>query len=136
MIRNERPFESECRALFVFFTTALLVATHWPGLDIRGPIDRTDLIIHCCVFFIWTCLLYGAGFIASCQRCSCGKRRLIWTAVVGICFAVFDESTQPFFSRVFDPFDLVADCTGVLLAVSAIALTQKHLRWGGTLRSV
>lgn len=135
MIRNERVFEPECRALFVFFTAALLVATHWPGLYIRGPIDRTDLIIHAGVFCIWTWLFYGSGLMLGGKVCPCGKRRLVWTAVVGVCFAVFDETTQPIFMRVFDPLDLIADITGVLIAIGTIAIAQRQLRWGGTIRS-
>lgn len=135
MIRNERLFVPECRALLVFFTAALLLATHWPGLSVQGPIDRTDLIVHCGVFCVWTWLLYGSGFILGGKVCSCGKRRLIWTAVVGVCFAVFDETTQPIFRRVFDPLDLIADITGVLIAIGTISIAQRQLRWGGTIRS-
>lgn len=135
MIRNERVFEPECRALLVFFTVALLLATHWPGLSVQGPIDRTDLIVHCGVFCVWTWLLYGSGFILGGKVCPCGKRRLIWTAVVGVCFAVFDETTQPIFRRVFDPLDLIADITGVLIAIGTIAIAERQLRWGGTIRS-
>lgn len=115
----------EFRAWFVFYTAALLTATHWPGLTVKGPIDRTDLIIHVCVFCLWTLLLYGAGFVAAGTRCACGRRRLIWTAMVGLCFAVFDETTQPLFSRVFDLWDLGADCVGVLVGVGLIAVFRR-----------
>tara|TARA_A100000171_G_scaffold49507_1_gene58746 strand:+ start:1124 stop:1534 length:411 start_codon:yes stop_codon:yes gene_type:complete len=125
LIRNERLFEPECRALFVFFTVALLVATHWPGLYIPGPFSRTDLIVHAGVFCVWTWLFYGSGFILGGRVCPCGTRRLIWTAVIGMCFAVFDETTQPLFRRVFDLWDLIADIVGVLLAVGLIALSRR-----------
>lgn len=135
MIRNERPYEPECRALFVFFTAALVLATHWPGLEIRGPIDRTDLIIHAGVFCVWTWLFYGSGFLLGGRLMRCPRRRLIWTGVVGVCFAVLDETTQPLVRRVFDPLDLVADSFGVVLALAVIAIAERQLRWGGLLRS-
>lgn len=110
----------ELRAWFVFYTGLLLTATHWPGLTVKGPVDRTDLIIHVCAFGLWTLLLFGAGLIRV-----CGRWRLVWTTVAGLCFAVFDETTQPLFGRMFDLWDLAADCVGVLLAITLIALTQR-----------
>ncbi len=108
------------RIAWIFYTLALLTATHWPGLVVHGPVNWTDKIIHCGVFFVWTMLLYGAGLVAAGGVCACGRRRLIWTAVAGMGFAVFDETTQPMFSRVFDLLDLAADCLGVLLAVGLL----------------
>jgi len=127
MIRSIPAWRAEFRALFVFFTAALLVATHWPGLSVEGPIDRTDLVIHVGVFCVWTILLYGAGFVAAGGLCSCGRRRLVWTTVAGLCFAVFDETTQPLFGRMFDLWDLAADCVGVLLGVGLIALARRFV---------
>lgn len=120
MIRAGRAMQPELRAWFVFYTALLLTATHWPGLTVKGPVDRTDLIIHVCAFCLWTLLLFGAGLIRV-----CGRWGLVWTAVAGLCFAVLDETTQPLFSRVFDLWDLAADCVGVLLAVALIAVWRR-----------
>lgn len=110
------------RAGFVFYTIALLIATHWPGVAIHGPIDRTDLVIHAGVFFWWTVLLYGAGLVAAGPRYGrvCFTRRIVWTMVAGVAFAVFDEKTQPIFGRVEDWTDMAADSLGVLVAGGVI----------------
>lgn len=117
MKREPNPWRSVSRAALGVYTALLLTATHWPGLVVQGPVDWTDKIIHCGVFCIWTCLFYLAQLIGG---CTCGKRRLIWAIVSGFCFAVFDETTQPIFNRVFDLLDLAADCLGVLLAAGLI----------------
>jgi VanZ family protein len=110
------------RVAFVLYTMALLTATHWPGLTVEGPINRTDLVIHAGVLFWWTVLLYNAHLVATGDRigCGCFKRRIVWTAVAGFAFAVFDELTQPMFGRQADPTDLGADAVGVLVACGVI----------------
>lgn len=113
--------------VWVIYTMALLTATHWPGLTIKGPIDRTDLVIHAGVFFWWTVLLYNARLFAA-GGCGCVKRRLVWTGLAGVCFAGFDELTQPMFSRVADPLDFAADSIGVLVACCVIF-------WWGRMKS-
>jgi len=107
------------RVGFVMYTMALLTATHWPGLTIQGPIDRTDLVIHAGVLCVWTCLLFGTRWVAT-GGCGCLKRRLVWTGVAGLVYSVFDELTQPMFGRVADPWDIAADWFGVLAACGVI----------------
>ena len=133
MKRRSNLLRTWVRVVLALYTSALLTATHWPGLTIEGPIDRTDLVIHAGVLFWWTVLLYGSGLIAS-GGCGCLKRRLVWTGVAGFAFAVFDESTQPMFHRVFDPLDLAADFFGVAIAIAGIALCRR--RWGGAMPGV
>ncbi len=99
------------RVVFVGCTAALLVATHWPGLAIKGPISRTDLVIHAGVFAAWTLLLGLTGWVRT--------RRLV---LMGVCFAIFDETTQPMFSRVFDWWDLGADIAGVLMGAGVFSV--------------
>lgn len=53
------------------------------------------------------------------------QRRLLLAAGAGLAFAVFDETTQPMFSRVFDWLDLAADALGVLLGVGLIAAARR-----------
>ncbi len=96
---------------FVCYAAALLVATHWPGLAVKGPISRTDLVIHVCVFAGWAFLLGLTGWVRAYRLVICG-----------VCFAVFDETTQPLFSRVFDWSDLGADIAGVLVGSGAFSL--------------
>tara|TARA_R110002072_G_scaffold42064_18_gene118384 strand:- start:6817 stop:7215 length:399 start_codon:yes stop_codon:yes gene_type:complete len=124
-------FRSAARVVFVLATIALLTATHWPGLTVHSDsFSRMDLIIHTGVFFVWTIMLYNARLVAAGNRSrpACFKRRIIWTIVAGILFAIFDESTQPLFNRVADPLDAMADTLGVLLAVGSIALCTMRFR--------
>ncbi|MFG0306890.1 MAG: hypothetical protein ACF8Q5_11825 [Phycisphaerales bacterium JB040] len=104
------------RAIFWLATLALLTATHWPGLAVDGPIDRSDLVVHAIVFAVWTGLLAGAYAPPA---------RVLIPLALG--FAVFDETTQPLFDRTFDRLDLAADAAGVLVA-SCIVLSVRHLR--------
>lgn len=100
------------RAVFVLSTGALLVATHWPGLAVKSSFSRMDLVIHACVFCCWTVLLGLTGWIRVPR---CPKRRALVLVMIGIAFGLFDETTQPLFSRVFDPLDLAADSLGAIV---------------------
>ncbi|PCI10222.1 hypothetical protein COB72_04090 [bacterium] len=115
------------RVCFVLYAAALLTATHWPGLAIRSSFSRMDLVIHAGVLCVWTCLLFATQWVAM-GRCGCFKRRLVWTGVAGLVYSVFDELTQPMFSRVADPLDIAADWFGVLVACGVIALWAKMSR--------
>ncbi len=119
MNNQSDALRSVFRVGFVLYTLALLTATHWPGLTVHGPVDRTDLLIHVGVFFVWTCLLFATQWVAA-GGCGCFKRRLVWTGVAGVAFGFFDELTQPMFSRVADPWDMAADAVGVLMACGVI----------------
>lgn len=101
-------------------TASLLTATHWPGLAIQGPIDRTDLVIHAGVFGVWGVLLARSTGL-----------RLPLLLVIGVGFAAFDETTQPLFNRVFDWADLIADAVGVVLGAAIGTSTRKNAESAG-----
>lgn len=103
------------RAAFVGYTALLLTATHWPGLAIKGPVSRTDLFIHVGAFGTWGVLLWLSGLVRP------GVHQAARIAVVTACFGVFDEVTQPLFSRVYDPLDMGADMVGGILAGAFVA---------------
>lgn len=107
------------RVGFVLYTAMLLTATHWPGLAIKGPFSRMDLVVHASVLCVWTVLLFSTRWVAT-GGCGCFKRRLVWTATAGLVYSVFDELTQPMFSRVADPLDVMADWFGVLVGCGVI----------------
>lgn len=119
MNRQTNHWATLFRVAFVCYTMALLTATHWPGLTIHGPVNRTDLFIHAGVFCVWTLLLFGTGWVAG-GGCGCLKRRVIWVGVVGVCFGAFDELTQPMFSRVADVWDVLADWFGVVVGCGVV----------------
>jgi VanZ family protein len=99
------------RAFFILYALALLTATHWPGLAVKGPFNRMDLVIHCGAFGLWTLMLGLTGWIRS--TC-CVRRQALIVGLIGIAFGWIDESTQPMFSRVFDWLDIAADMTGAI----------------------
>lgn len=111
-------FRRLCLAAFVVYTLALLTATHWPRLQIQGPVNRSDLYIHFMVFSAWTVLLGFSGLVGR----SPGRLLLI-----GLAFAVLDESTQPFFDRQFDWLDLAANAGGILMGTLAMAALWRVL---------
>ncbi len=107
------------RVCFVLYTLILITATHWPGLAIKGPITRTDLVIHVGAFGLWTLLLGSTQWIRSSR---CLRRQALMVGLIGIGFGWLDETTQPLFSRVFDWFDVAANMTGSILASLVLLL--------------
>ena len=99
------------RVGFVMYTMALVTATHWPGLAIHGPVTRTDLVIHVGAFGAWTLGLGLTGWV-----------RGWWVVAVGACFGVLDETTQPWFDRVFDVADLGADVLGAIVGAGVMGV--------------
>lgn len=116
-------FRRLCLAAFVVYTLALLTATHWPGLQIEGPVRRSDLYIHFMVFSAWAVLLGFSGLVGR----SPGKLLLI-----GLAFAVLDETTQPLFRRQFDWADLAANAGGILMGTLGMAALWRVLGASGS----
>jgi len=115
------------RSCFVLYTLVLITATHWPGLAIKGPFTRTDLVIHINAFGLWTLLLGSTQWIRS--SC-CLRRQALMVGLIGIGFGWLDETTQPIFSRVFDWLDVAADMTGAILASLLLLLIWlRHNNW-------
>tara|TARA_R110000737_G_scaffold2923_1_gene8298 strand:+ start:144031 stop:144462 length:432 start_codon:yes stop_codon:yes gene_type:complete len=113
MSTRANPYIDAAQMVFVLYTLTLLTATHWPGLAIKGPFSRTDLIIHAGAFGLWTLLLGVTGWV---QSKTCIRKQALMAALIGIAFGIFDETTQPMFNRVFDLLDLAADAVGAILA--------------------
>lgn len=79
------------RAAFVLYALALVTLTHWPRLAIASPgAIRLDIFIHAGVFGLWCVLLAMCGFFG-----------------------------EPL-GRTVDGADLVANGTGILLALAGL----------------
>lgn len=115
------------RVFLILYTLALLTATHWPGLAVKGPFNRMDLVIHCGVFGLWTFMLGMTGWI---RFTCCVRRQALIVGLIGIAFGWLDETTQPLFSRVFDWLDIAADMTGAIGA-SIVLLIVYSKQSGG-----
>ncbi len=109
------------RWIFAAYALALLIATHWPGLAIDGPIDRTDIIIHIIAFCAWTMLL------ALAVRAR--PRTLLIVAVIALAWAAVDEWTQRFVNRTSTLDDFLANATGVTLAcLLYLPIARRHAK--------
>ncbi|MFI4898797.1 MAG: hypothetical protein ACIARR_13365 [Phycisphaerales bacterium JB059] len=113
------------RAAFVLYALTLLVATHWPQLSIRGPIERPDLVIHVGAFGLWTLLLILAAFFGR----AFSRRNILVGGAIGAVYAPLDELSQglPGLERVVAVDDAMANLLGVFLAGGA-CLTFSLLR--------
>lgn len=93
----------------------LFTATHIPAPEaIASPVMDYDKLIHLSAYFVLTTLMLLAwhrpgGLLA-------GRSRWV-IAAIAIAYGAFDETTQPFFNRVGDLADWLADSLGVALAV-------------------
>lgn len=117
MLSNVTRFTRLVRVCFVLYTLILLTATHWPKLTVPGPIPRPDLVAHLGAFGLWTILLGLTGWVSSKH---CIMRQSLLIALIGICFGIIDETTQPLVSRVFDWTDIAANITGAILGSLAL----------------
>jgi VanZ family protein len=100
------------RVVFWVCTALLLIATHYPKLQLGSPEDAPDKIVHFFVFGGWGVLLWAAGYV----------RNVVVLGVLVALFGLFDEWTQmiPWIRRTFDPGDLVADTAGGVCAAAWI----------------
>ncbi|QDT70560.1 VanZ like family protein [Planctomycetes bacterium MalM25] len=97
------------------YWTILFTATHIPAPEaIAGAALDYDKLIHASAYFLLTTLMLRAwrrpgGLLA-------GRGRHV-VAAIAIAYGAFDEATQPFFNRVGDLADWLADSVGVTLAI-------------------
>lgn len=97
------------RAAFIVYALILVVATHIPKLEVRGPVERPDLWIHVAAFGLWT-VLFFASQIAGPRT---AWRAVALTSIVSLAWAGLDEWSQQFFQRVTAADDFAANAAGV-----------------------
>lgn len=105
-------------------TAALSVVVHlavlyWPVVTVAGPFSWTDKAVHVLVFALPT---YFVGRVVG---------RPLWVALAFAAHALVSELSQHLFlpGRTGDPWDVVADVVGVLLATGALAVRARSGRW-------
>lgn len=88
----------------------LLIGTHIPRLNLGPEEDGPDKLLHFAAFAI----------IATLVRVATPGRTILVAGLFGVALALFDEVTQeiPGLNRSFDPFDLVADFGGIVVALA------------------
>lgn len=114
------------RLIFAGYAIVLFVGTHWPNLDVRGPVPRSDLWVHLAAFGLWATLATLAGFFGP----ALSGRNLSRTWVLGVVYACFDEGTQaiPILGRTSAWDDLASNVLGISLAIGVLALLARMRR--------
>ena len=113
--------------LLLAYWVALTVGSHWPRLDLGGPLDAAgvvppDKVIHVVAFAGLTALLAWAlrGHGGGAKR----KHALTLLAVLlALAWAGVDEFTQQFTQRTASLDDLTADALGIL-SMGVVLLTS------------
>lgn len=106
-------------ALSVYWI-ALVLATHYPTVQIPGEFSYRDKVVHFGAFALLALLVYRV--VATRARAAA-----VWlTAVVLVPYAALDEYTQQFVGRDTDLLDWFADVGGIALALAALAIGRRR----------
>jgi len=121
----DRPGPRLARAAFFLYAAALLVATHWPRLQVPGAQAQSDKLAHLAAYFIWTLLAVAAGFFGP----ALSQRNVRYAALLALGYSLADECSQliPVFGRQFSLLDAAANAGGVAAAY-ALARTAARTR--------
>lgn len=111
------------RLAFAAYAVVLFIGTHWPRLNIQGPVPRSDLWVHLGAFGTWCTLVTLCGFFGP--RFSRRNLVLSWTLALG--YACIDEGLQgiPALGRTCAWDDLACNALGITIASTALALIGK-----------
>jgi len=114
------------KAVFVCYAILHFTLTHWPNLQVPGPLVRTDLVAHLTFFATWTILLTVAGFFGSVL--STRNLGLCW--LCGLANGLLDEALQgiPIVSRHCAWDDATANMAGATTAI-LVFLTVAMVKW-------
>jgi VanZ family protein len=112
------PVRTLIHFVFGAYAGALFLATHWPNVQIHGPIPRPDIVIHVTVFGTWNALMIGCGLFGA--RFS--TRNIGRSTLISLLYAAIDEGLQaiPFVHRHAAVDDYGANAAGIVL-VAAIS---------------
>ncbi|HEX8877320.1 MAG TPA: VanZ family protein [Phycisphaerales bacterium] len=107
------------RLAFAAYAVLLFLGTHWPQLNIQGPVPRSDLWVHLVAFGTWSALVTLCGFFGP--RLSARNLLLSWILALG--YACLDEGLQgiPALGRTCAWDDLAMNACGITLASLALA---------------
>ncbi|MEX0775780.1 MAG: murein biosynthesis integral membrane protein MurJ [Phycisphaeraceae bacterium] len=127
-IRNH-ALPSWVRPTLVVYWLALVVATHWPRLDLGlpGTVEiRPDKVLHFASFVLLTLLLVHARLAGRHAR---PLTNLLAGSGIALAYAVVDEYTQQWFAR----HSSLADFLANFAAVAAVFCAQgvEALGWHG-----
>lgn len=106
-------------ATFVLLALVHLAALYWPRVTVEGPVAWTDKVVHVLLF----ALPAAAGLLAG--------LRPAYLLVPLALHAPISEALQHFVlpNRSGDPWDAVADLSGVVVGVTLAVVGGARLRW-------
>jgi VanZ family protein len=106
------PRRRSAAVVFAVLLTAHLAALYWPRVDIQGPVTWTDKVVHVLLFLAPTV----AGLLA-------GARPAYVVGLLAL-HAPVSELVQHYLlpNRSGDPWDAVADLSGVVLGVTSVVV--------------
>lgn len=105
---------------FAGYAVLLFVGTHWPNLQIQGPVERSDLWVHLFAFGTWAALAALCGFFGK----PLSRRNLLLTWLLAVAYACIDEGLQgvPALGRTCAWDDLFCNVLGITLAIGSLAV--------------
>lgn len=105
--------------VFVVLGVTHLCALYWPRIGVEGPVTWTDKVVHVLLF----ALPAAAGLLAG--------LRPAYLLVPLALHAPLSELVQHFLlpNRSGDPWDAVADLSGVVVGVTLAVVGGTRLRW-------
>lgn len=114
------------RPIFAVYALLLFTGTHWPNLQFKGPVERSDLWVHLGAFGTWTALAAACGFFGPVFS----NRNLLLTCLLAMGYACIDEGLQsiPALGRTCAWDDLGFNMIGILLATGGMWLLGRMNR--------
>jgi VanZ family protein len=105
--------------VFALLALAHLAALYWPRVTVEGPVAWTDKVVHVLLF----ALPAAAGLLAG--------LRPAYLLVPLALHAPLSEALQHFVlpNRSGDPWDALADLSGVVVGVTLAVVGGARLRW-------
>ncbi|MGH7244222.1 MAG: VanZ family protein [Phycisphaerales bacterium] len=114
------------RPIFAVYALALFAGTHWPNLQLHGPVERTDLWVHLFAFGTWAALAATCRFFGP----MCSARNLTLTWILSVGYACIDEGLQaiPALGRTCAWDDLSFNTLGISIAIGGMWLVGRLSR--------
>jgi len=125
------------RPVLACYWMLLVVGSHWPRLDLGDPLHpqllQTDKVLHFAAFGVlaWLAVLAKLG-----GRGASEAKHVSVGVLLAAGYAVLDEMTQPWFARVVDSADLIADGLAIGMVFLVLAprpaldlATLRRVRW-------